>query len=250
MKYSVVFREDTKSIEVMDILKKGIKLEYDEINPDLVIAIGGDGTILRACHKYIDLIDNVVFFGINTGHLGFYTNFESTDYDKIISSINNMSFDKETYSLLEYEINGKKNYALNEITIVNFPQVVVIDVLVDNVPFETFRGSGLCVSTTNGSTAHNKSLGGPVVDPKLDALVLTEIASINSNAYRSLGSSLVLSSDRKLELKCNAPCVLTADQKNININADLITCLLSSKKVKFALLDEIPYYKRVKKSFL
>lgn len=250
MRYSIVCRDDKKSIQAAKELKMGINLEYNEDEPDLVIAVGGDGTILRAAHQYINRIDDIIFFGINTGHLGFYTNFDSGDFDKLIKSINDNDFYNEEYSLIEYRLNGKIGYALNEITIVNFPQVVVIDLKIDSEQFETFRGSGICISTTNGSTAHNKSLGGPVVDPKLDALVLTEIASINSNAYRTLGSSLVLSSKRKLVLKCMEPCILTADQNNYKVGKDIIECCISSKKIKFAVVNGISYFKRVKKSFL
>ena len=63
MKYAIFSRkQDDITLDIIKTIKEKIKLEYDDINPDIVITVGGDGTILRAVHKYIDLIDKVVFF--------------------------------------------------------------------------------------------------------------------------------------------------------------------------------------------
>ena len=67
-------------------------------------------------------------------------------------------------------------------------------------PFERFRGDGLTVSTPTGSTAYNKSLGGAVLHPTIEALQLTEIASLNNRVYRTLGSSIIVPKKDKIEL--------------------------------------------------
>lgn len=249
MKYAIVHRGDNFTKEVLNTIKSKINHEYDEKNPNYVISIGGDGTILRAVHKYMSNISNIVFFGINTGHLGFYTNFDISEIDALVNAINDNKFDSDYYTLLEYEYNGSVNYALNEVTLMS-NYVQEIDVFADKKMLEKFRGTGLCISTPSGSTAYNKSLGGPIVDPKMDAVILTEIASINSNAYRTLGASLVVSSERELTLKNKSTAFLTVDQNHFEIEPSIITVRLSDKSVRFARIHEISYWERVKKSFI
>ena len=59
----------------------------DDENPELVIVIGGDGKVLRAIHKYLKIIENVSFIALNTGTLGFLTDFNSNEYDKLIDTL-------------------------------------------------------------------------------------------------------------------------------------------------------------------
>src|SRR5699024_12256295 len=69
---------------------------------------------------------------------------------------------------------------------------LVMDVDIRNQHFERFRGDGLCISTPSGSTAYNKALGGALIHPSLEAIQITEIASINNRVFRTVGSPLVL----------------------------------------------------------
>ena len=129
--------------------------------------------------------------------------------------------------------------------------VQTVDVYVDDVLFETVRGTGLCVCTTSGSTAYNKSLGGPVVDPSLEAFILTEIAPINSNAYRALSSPLVLSSKHTLRLKCHTDSMFTADQFVMDMKSEeWLNINFSCKKIRFGKMDNTSFVKRVQKAFL
>lgn len=252
MKYTIFSRkQDEITLDIIKTIKEKINLEYDEENPDIVITVGGDGTILRAVHKYINLIDNVVFFGVKSGHLGFYTNFTKESIPELCEKINKNSYEIETHNLLKWETNSHSGYAINEITITNPVATQIVDVYVDDNIFETVRGTGLCISTTNGSTAYNKSLNGPVVDHSLECIILTEIASLNSNAYRSLNSPLVLSTNRTLELKSNNTKFLTSDHLQYELDSDdFVKCILSKKKIKFAKRNSAEFIDRIKKAFL
>lgn len=252
MKYAIFSRkQDEITLGIIDEIKKNIKLEYDEANPDIVITVGGDGTIIRAVNKYINIVDKVIFFGVKTGHLGFYTNFTKDSIKDLIDIINNNKFEIETHSLLEWETNKYKGLAINEITIINPTSTQIVDVFIDNEKFETVRGTGLCISTPNGSTAFNKSLDGPVVDHSLECIILNEIASINSNAYRSLNSPLVLSTNHKLELKFSNANFLTSDHLKFELDGvDYVKCILSKKKVKFGKMYNTLFIDRIKKAFL
>lgn len=253
MKYAIIVKNDDFSKEMASKIRKGVIHTYDEENPDLVVVVGGDGTILSAIKKYFEIIDKVVIYGINTGHLGFYTNWKNNEVEDFIDSINSGSSEKEVFSLLEYKINNDiVGYALNEVTMRNNYFVAEFDVYVDDFLFETFRGSGLCVSTTNGSTAFNKSLGGSIIDTDIEALQLSEIASVNSNAYRTLGTSAVFSKNRKIIFKENNPSriTITADQDVYEVVFEELSVKISDLKVHLACHKSFSFWHRVNQSFI
>ena len=175
---------------------------YDDINPEVVFSFGGDGTMLRAIHKYIDKIDNVKFLGIKTGNLGFYTTFEISELNEALKLLFNNKLVCNKLNLLEYQINDNiSGLALNEIAITNPIHTQIFDIYINNYCLETFRGTGLLVSPPSGSTAYNKSLGGSVIEPCIKAFQLTEIASINNRVYHSLNSPLLLGENTVVSLK-------------------------------------------------
>ncbi len=255
MKYITIVREDEESKKIEKIIRKSITIDYSENNPDYVVAVGGDGTIIKASHTY----PNAVIFGVHTGHLGFYANYSVDTINELIDDINNNSFSTQNIDLIICEkINGKEvsvlGKALNEITILDPLKTLTLDVYLDNDYFETFKGTGLCISTPFGSTAYNKALNGAVVDTSISTIQLTEIASINSNAYRTLASPLVLSSNRTIELKNGDGTngiYITMDQMSMVIESfSLIKIRLSDDKVKMAYHRYEDHLKRIKRSFL
>lgn len=139
-------------------------LQIDDENPDIVIAIGGDETLMSAFHKYFDQIDHIGFVGIHTGHLGFYTWHELT-IEKIIETLSQDKIPMTADPLVQATVtleNGEETVltGLNEITFRRSIKTIKADVYLNNQLFERFNGDGLCVSTPTGSTAYNKSLGG------------------------------------------------------------------------------------------
>lgn len=135
-------------------------LQIDDENPDIVIAIGGDGTLMSAFHKYFDQIDHIGFVGIHTGQLGFYTWHELT-IEEIIETLSQDKIPMTADPLVQATVtleNGEETVltGLNKRSI----QTIKADVYLNKQLFERFNGDGLCVSTPTGSTAYNKSLGG------------------------------------------------------------------------------------------
>lgn len=254
MRFSILSRQDNLSNEVACKIKKRTNLEYDDINPDYVVAVGGDGTILSAVHKY----PNAVVFGVHTGHLGFYANYSVENIDDLVNDINTGHFHIENTNLLSCKIYDSKNnltdaFALNEITIVTPPRTLILDVFINGEYLERFRGTGFCVSTPSGSTAYNKSLHGSVIDPQLDTIQLTEIAGINSNSYRTLSSPLVLSNRRKIKLKAlmAQEVFITVDHESYTINDfESIEIGYEGKVLKMAFHEEESFLKRISRTFL
>lgn len=256
MSYAIVTKDDEKSYRIRDLLIERIKEDYDPINPAKVITVGGDGTFLKAVHMYEKSIDNVIFFMYNTGHLGYFTNYDDESIDDLVEQINNDSYRLSEYSMLDYKIYTSgdviEGRALNEVTIINPTRTLMLDVFMDNVLLEHFRGTGICISTPAGSTAYNKSLGGAVIDASLDAFQVTEIASINSKIFHTLSSPLVLSKRHEVEFKteANSTIWITVDSKSININDfNAIAVTLSDKKIRYA-KNGITLIKRLVKNFI
>lgn len=254
MKYCIINRADEKTFQIVDYIKSRINLVYDDNNPDIIIAVGGDGTIIKAAHMY----PNAILFGVHTGHLGFYAKYTTDEIDNLISDINNNDYNYETNDLLSCNIiDGDNNVisldALNEITILTPPRTLILDVYIDKEYFEKFRGTGLCISTPSGSTAYNKSLHGSIIDPLLNTIQLTEIAGINSNAYRTLSAPLVLASQRRIKLDSLMlqDVFITVDNLSYNIKSfKSLEIYYANKHVKMAYHKKEGFLKRLNRTFL
>lgn len=189
-----------QSQKVLHELREKLKKQHfilNDTNPDIVISIGGDGMLLSAFHKYENQLDKVRFVGVHTGHLGFYTDYRDFELDQLVTNLLLDTGAKVSYPVLNVKVtleNGevKTFRALNEASIRRSDRTMVADIIINHVPFERFRGDGVTVSTPTGSTAYNKSLGGAVLHPTIEALQLTEIASLNNRVYRTLGSSIII----------------------------------------------------------
>lgn len=254
MRYSIFGENDYKKT-IKKLLEASDHI-YDDENPEFVFSVGGDGTILRAIKKYQSKLEDIYFVGINFGRLGFYTDYEESEIEMLVKLINNNQYKVCQYSLVEYALNKKTEkiigYALNELAIINPVHTQIIDVYISNEYFETFRGTGFLISTPTGSTAYNKSLGGSVIDPRIKAFQVTEIASINNRVYKTISSPLVLPAETSITLHSDyRNSYITADGIGVE-HEDIreIVCRLSNKLVKFIVKDEDGFWNRVRKSFL
>ena len=207
-KIAIIRNRKRQSEQVYQDLKQKLKQSgfiLTPKNPDIVISVGGDGMLLSAFHMYEEQLDRVRFVGVHTGHLGFYTDYRDFELDKLVENLKLDSGAQVSYPILNVKItfeNGDTRTirALNEATIKRSDRTMVADVIINRVHFERFRGDGISVSTPTGSTAYNKSLGGAVLHPTIEALQVTEIASLNNRVYRTLGSSVIVPKKDKIEL--------------------------------------------------
>ncbi|MGM9987287.1 MAG: NAD kinase [Bacillaceae bacterium] len=262
MKFAVLSKGDEISNEIKDRIESYLAdfaFEVDEQSPDLVVSIGGDGTLLHAFHQYTERLDKTAFVGVHTGHLGFYADWLPSEVEKLVLSIAKTPYQVVEYPLVEVLIrynNGMKAsryLAMNECTIKSGDGTLVIDVEIRGQHFETFRGDGVCISTPSGSTAYNKALGGAIVHPSLEVIQIAEMASINNRVFRTIGSPLVLPKHHTCILK-----PVGADEFRITIDqltllhedVKSIQCRVAKEKVRFARYRPFPFWKRVKDSFI
>lgn len=231
--------------------------EIDESNPDVVFCVGGDGTFLKAVHQFINKLENILFVGICVpGSFGFFYDGNSKDIPSIFESLKNKDANIEKCYLLSAEIiSGDKKdvlHAVNEIRIENPFHTLISDVDVDGKHLEVFRGNGLVVSSAIGSSAYNRSLGGALIDSSLKLIELTEIASIQHNEYRSLGSSLILDGKSVISLSGDFSNVVVGYDSFTHSNKEFsqIKITLSNKCVKLLRGSNYSYIQKLEKSYI
>ena len=150
--------------------------------PDMLIVLGGDGSIIRASSKTSEL--EIPILGINFGTVGYLAELEAGDTDKI-EKILDGCYDIDERMMLNAEIlrGGSTVYTarnvLNDIVLSNGPvaRLLNFDVTVNGVLMQKYRADGMIAATPTGSTAYSMSAGGPIMDPCLDAVCITPICS-------------------------------------------------------------------------
>ena len=178
---------------------------------DLIVTIGGDGTILRGVHAAAPR--GVPVLGVNMGRVGFMSDLDSGDALDRIDWYLDGNARVEEREMVRAEVLGSglpPLDALNDVTIARGHQLRVIEVSteVDGVHFATFRGDGVVVATSTGSTGYALSLGGPVMDPMSRDYLVKPIAT-----HMSQFGGVVIKSTSTLELTVIArtPATLNAD---------------------------------------
>jgi len=263
LNYCVLDRGDELSRELTETFERlaGERgLIRDETSPDVVLSIGGDGTMLHAFHRFRERLDNIAFVGIHTGHLGFYADWKPNEVEELVRLMADGGGLKDRvvkYPLLKIEIAtsaGTDSYlALNEFTLKGADATLVAQLNINDKPFETFRGDGICISTPSGSTAYNKSLNGALLHPSLEAIQIAEIASINNRVYRTVGSSLVLPKHHHCDIlpRKEQKLLITVDHLAIPYDSVLsVRGTVSEQKVTFARYRPFPFWNRVKEAFV
>lgn len=257
LQYALVAKQDDISKQVAsEIQNKLIGIaDYNQEQPDLVISVGGDGTMLASVHQYLN--QDVYYIGVHTGTLGFYTDYQKDEIDDLILAIKQNEFKVNDRNLLEVKIyrhgNEEVFYALNEMRVDYGYVTQVINVYIDDELLEVFRGNGLCVSTPSGSTAYNKSIGGAVIYPGTPLMQLSEVAPIQHNAYRSLGASMILDAHRIIRLESSHFHCLSMGIDHLRYDfcdVDQIEVTLAKKTVKFIEYRPMSFIQRIRRAFI
>ncbi|KZE63423.1 NAD(+) kinase [Fictibacillus phosphorivorans] len=262
MKFAIISKGDSKSNILTEKIRaylEEFELVYEDKEPEIVITVGGDGTLLHAFHHYVHRIDQTAFVGVHTGHLGFFADWLPEEVEKLVIHIAKTPFQIVEYPLLEVTvryidgIDEKRYLAVNECTVKSVEGSLVMDVEIKGERFETFRGDGLCISTPSGSTAYNKALGGAIIHPSLASIQLSEMASINNRVFRTIGSPLVLPQHHTCILKPvnDVDFHITIDHRFlVQKKVKSIQYRVAEEKIRFARFRPFPFWKRVKESFV
>ena len=155
---------------------------------DMLISIGGDGTILRAA----TLVRNsgVPILGINAGRLGFLATVQKENIDSFLQFVIDKKYSISKRTLLSLDCSPENeaikeiNFAMNEITVSrkDTTSMITIETYLNDEFLNSYWADGLIISTPTGSTGYSMSCGGPILTPEVKSLVITPIAPHNLNA--------------------------------------------------------------------
>ncbi|WP_018143019.1 NAD kinase [Alloscardovia criceti] len=195
--FDVTLRDD-----IPDVQQFGVHAAPVDDSVEIVVVLGGDGTILRA----VELVKGtrVPIIGINTGHVGFLAEFESFELNSAMQKIaeRDYTIEERMIAAVELYLPGSSDiicdWALNDMVLghEDRTRMVELGISVDNVAMSSFGCDGVVVSTPTGSTAYAFSAGGPVIWPDVQALELTPIA-----AHALFAHPLVIGSTSTFDLR-------------------------------------------------
>lgn len=165
---------DSSLVERLNKYEK-LSCPLEEMDTDIIIAVGGDGTILRT-QSFISPKE-IPLFGINMGTVGFLTEIDPEDAFKAIGEVLSGNYFVEKRTQLQIWHRKKLHTALNEVVLMTRKpaKMLHIEISVDEEVVEESRADGLIIATPSGSTAYSMSAGGPIVDPRVEAFIIVPI---------------------------------------------------------------------------
>jgi NAD+ kinase len=221
-----VVAEDEKAPHI------GAKL-LSSVNPSQIqflISMGGDGTILRLCHRYHHL--DTAILGINLGHLGFMADIPIADIYPSLTDLLNGAYTIDERLVLQ----ANELRAVNDIVIhrANNYSLIELAIHIDGVYVNTFTADGIIIATPNGSTAYSLAAGGPILSPTLEAIVLTPICP-----HTISNRPIVLTSDKQIEIQ------YLSEYGPIEVRADGLNAISLNQNEKLLVSKADRKFKRV-----
>lgn len=248
------------------IKKKFPDLKNNSRKPDVVIALGGDGTILEAARKYHEL--GSIILGLNLGNIGFLASVRNEkDFLKSLGNLLKGKFNIIERMMLSAQVRrrGKIIFiteALNEIVVKNPLGMVELQAKIAGHPVKDIMGTGILVATATGSTAYNLSAHGPVIMPDIKCFIVTELLdhsipspslvikysntiNISVVSYRERGLISLSKTGKKIDV------LLVADGESIFPleEKDEVIIKSSPHLVKFAELEKNYFFKSLQEKF-
>lgn len=239
--------------EKITFLKNREDIEAKEI--DLVVVIGGDGSIIGYCRNFRDI--DVPVIGLNLGTFGFLTELSMGNYERIFRDYKEgkigCTIQERSGLYIEYEgVDEKRLFAVNDVTLARGvrARIVEIEVYINGNYLDTYNADGMLVATATGSTAYNLSAGGPILFPASSDIVITPICPHSLSAR-----SIVITKDDIVTLKMisearegEEKAFLTVDgQEMYPLQTDsTVNIKCRNKKIKYLLFDEEVFYRKLR----
>ena len=247
--FSFISSADTGISGVTQVASEQVRQRYGEI--ELVLVLGGDGTILRGAEQIHG--SNIPVLGINLGHVGFLAEIGKPSQTEIISAIRDKKYKTEKRMTLAYQVfRGDelvtKGWALNEVTVERSTEAMIeLFVQVDHRPLSRWGCDAVICATPTGSTAYAFSAGGPVVWPEVEALVLVPLA-----AHALFSDPMVISADSEIAIDVESDeGVLSADglRKFALKEKDRVVLTSDKSYINLAHIDAAPFTDRIVAKF-
>ena len=190
---------------------------------DFALSVGGDGTFLTTASLVGHL--DIPILGINCGHLGYLAEVQTDNVEQVLDQLTTNDYTIEQRSMLEVtcQQDGKivSPFALNEVAILKsgLSSMITVDVSLNGDFLHNYKADGLLIATPTGSTAYNLSVGGPLLEPHVNAIILTPVATHSLNIR-----PLVVLDDSKIDIKIssrNGNYLLSVDGRSQVLNQDI-----------------------------
>lgn len=190
---------------------------------DFALSVGGDGTFLTTASLVGHL--DIPILGINCGHLGYLAEVQTDKIDAVLDLLITNNYTIEQRRMLEVSCQQESKiaspYALNEVAILKsgLSSMITMDVTLNGEFLHNYKADGLLIATPTGSTAYNLSVGGPLLEPHVNAIILTPVATHSLNIR-----PLVVLDDSKIDVKItsrNSNFLLSVDGRSQVLNQDL-----------------------------
>jgi NAD+ kinase len=219
--------------------------EMADLKVDFIVSVGGDGTILRTIHK---MADPLPILGVNMGTLGFLVELDPEDAAAKIECMLS-GFEVDERPRLKVLLNRRSlPPATNEVALIaaSPAKMIEFEIIVDGSLMEDFRADGVIIATATGSTAYAMSAGGPIVDPRVDALVLVPMApfKLSSRPWVLPGKSSI---EIKLKLPDKDALVVIDGQNMATISQnDSVVMSRAETPARFVKVGRDGFYQKVK----
>lgn len=219
--------------------------EMEQMPVDFIVSVGGDGTILRTIHM---MTDPVPILGINMGTLGFLVDVEPKEAIATLERLTH-GFEVDERSRLKVVLNDRcLPPATNEVALITASpaKMIEFEIMVDGSLMEDFRADGVIIATSTGSTAYAMSAGGPIVDPRVDAIVLVPMApfKLSSRPWVIPGGSVI---EVKLKLPEKDALVVVDGQSTTTISVeDTVVISRAKTPARFVKVGRDGFYAKVK----
>lgn len=216
---------------------------FDEC--DLLMVLGGDGTLLSALDYALP--KNIPMLGINLGRMGFMTEVDPVNLRRDVSEVLDGNYTIDSRMTLTVAGQNENNYfALNDIVLTRSTpsvRILSLEIEVNGIVVDRISGDGLIVATATGSTAYSLSAGGPIIRPGLDCLVITPICPHTLNTRPVVVSSNDVIKIRVMDDRGGAQAVMDG-RKVINVPCGEpgVTILRSELRARFIRLHDRNYF--------
>ena len=220
---------------------------------DLVLTLGGDGTILSVARESAKW--DIPVLGINLGQLGFLVDVEQEEIESGLNKLFGGEYTVEERMMLKAELSdGRKVEALNDIVVAraNFClKILDLDIYIDDEYVDDFKADGIIVATPTGSTAYSLSAGGPIVDPSLKSLIVTPICP-----HKMYSRTIIVPPEKTVTVKYKASsdneAVVAADSEIFGnlLENDTVTIKIAPEKLKVIRLQGYQFFGALRKKLL
>jgi NAD+ kinase len=215
-------------------------IQHADHSIDFALSLGGDGTFLTTASLVGHL--DIPILGVNCGHLGYLAEVQASNVEQVLDLLISNQYTIEQRRMLEVSCTqeGKiaSPYALNEVGILKsgLSSMITVEVTINGEFLHNYKADGLLIATPTGSTAYNLSVGGPLLDPQVHAIILSPVATHSLNVR-----PLVVLDDSKIDIRVysrNGNFLLSVDGRSQVLKQDIhLHIERSQRTIKLVRID-------------